>query len=401
VKPNPGIRRLHSDGCPARDGGSCRCERGYEASVYDKTSGRKIRRVLPDLAAARAWQTDARSGVQRGTLRPSSAQTIREAAEELIAGMRSGAVRTRSGDPYKPATLRAYDESLRLHVLEPLGAMRLGDVKRRHVQRLADGLTAEGASPSTVRNAILPLRVIYRRAIRDDAVSVSPCEHLDLPAVRGRRDRVVSSQGAAALVAVLDLPDRAVWTTALYAGLRRGELMALRWQDVDLANGALAVERSYDPKEKTYVAPKSRSGVRRVPIPGALRDELLALRARLGDSPMGESLVFGYDGRPFDDEALALRARKVWEAAGLEPISLHEARHTAASLMIAAGVNVKALSEFLGHASITITLDLYGHLLPGSLAESASLLDAFLVRTGDVTGDALAIPLQIGDLRRS
>jgi integrase len=74
------------------------------------------------------------------------------------------------------------------------------------------------------------------------------------------------------------------------------------------------------------------------------------------------------------------RARTAWKAAELEPIGLHAARHTAASVMIAAGVNVKALSEFLGHSSITTTFDRYGHLLPGSLSEAATLLDAFLER---------------------
>jgi integrase len=109
------------------------------------------------------------------------------------------------------------------------------------------------------------------------------------------------------------------------------------------------------------------------------------------------ALVFGSDGRPFDDDAARARAVAAWEAAELDPVGLHEARHTAASLMIAAGVNVKALSEFLGHASITITLDRYGHLLPGSIAEAATLLDAYLARTGERTGERAAKSLHIGD----
>ena len=120
----------------------------------------------------------------------------------------------------------------------------------------------------------------------------------------------------------------------------------------------------------------------------------------LDDQPEAEALVFG-DGQPFNDEAVVGRAKAAWTAAEVEPVGLHEARHTAASLMIAAGVNVKALSEFLGHASITITLDRYGHLLPGSLSESASLLDAFLVRTGGQTGGRNEESLQIEDSQRS
>jgi integrase len=83
-------------------------------------------------------------------------------------------------------------------------------------------------------------------------------------------------------------------------------------------------------------------------------------------------------GRHFDPSTVARRARKAWIAADLEPISLHECRHTYASLMIAAGVNAKALSTYMGHASITITLDRYGHLLPGNEREAAGQLDAYL-----------------------
>jgi integrase len=216
----------------------------------------------------------------------------------------------------------------------------------------------------------MPLRVIYRRAIRDRLATMNPCEQLDLPAVRGRRDRIVSTEQAAALVAALPTTrDRALGATALYAGLRRGELMALRWEDVDLAGGSITVEQAYDPKARVYVGPKSRAGVRRVPIAGALRDALVEHRAASADAAPGD-LVVGDDPRAaLRRRPAARRARRAWAAAGLDPIGLHEARHTAASTMIAAGVNVKALSEFLGHASITITLDRYGHLLPGSLAE--------------------------------
>jgi integrase len=87
--------------------------------------------------------------------------------------------------------------------------------------------------------------------------------------------------------------------------------------------------------------------------------------------------VFGND-KPFAYWPTVDRAKRSWKNAGLDPIGLHETRHTYASLMIAAGVNAKALSEFLGHASIAITLDRYGHLMPGAHGEAASLLDAYL-----------------------
>jgi integrase len=126
--------------------------------------------------------------------------------------------------------------------------------------------------------------------------------------------------------------------------------MGLRWEDVDLAEGALRVERTYDPKAKEYVEPKSRAGRRRLPLASALRLALLEHRVASG-SPGPDALVFSERGRPFEDEAARNRARAAWVEAELEPIGLHQARHTAASVMIAAEINLKALSEFLGHAS--------------------------------------------------
>jgi len=93
-------------------------------------------------------------------------------------------------------------------------------------------------------------------------------------------------------------------------------------------------------------------------------------------------LVVGRAGgyRPFNDTSVAQRALKAWRRAGLEPITLHDARHTFASLMIAAGVNARALTAYMGHASVTTTYDRYGHLMPGNEDEAAALLDAYLER---------------------
>jgi integrase len=205
---------------------------------------------------------------------------------------------------------------------------------------------------------------------------MNPTTGVELPAIRGRRDRIASPEEGAKLIEALPEEDRALWATALYAGLRRGELMALRWEDIDLAAGLIRVERSYDPASGEYVMPKSRAGVRRVPIASVLRAHLLAHKLRSGRSV---GLVLGRSAEaPFDDDRVRSRAARAWRDAGLDPIGLHECRHTFASLMIAAGCNAKALSAYMGHSSITITLDRYGHLMPGNEEQAAGLLDAYL-----------------------
>jgi integrase len=255
-------------------------------------------------------------------------------------------------------------------------------------------LLAGGADASTIRNTLMPLRAIYRRAIGRGEISVNPSAGLELPAVRGRRERIASPAEAAELLAALRDDDRAIYATAFYAGLRRGELMGLRWEDVDFAATVIRVERGWE-DVVGEIEPKSRAGRRRVPIAKVLREHLLAHRLRSGRH---QGLAFGRDSvRPFNPSTVGERSANAWTkenarrrrmgAEGLEeppplmPIELHECRHTFASTMIDAGVNLKALSSYLGHSSITITLDRYGHLMPGNEDAAAELLDGYLERS--------------------
>jgi integrase len=266
---------------------------------------------------------------------------------------------------------------MRLRVLPELGAIRLTDLRRPDLQAFADGLLGEALDPSTIRTTLLPVRAIYRRAVARGEVAASPCAGLQLPAVRGRRERFASPEEAEALVAAVPLQDRAVWASAMFGGLRLGELRALRVASIDLAAGVIYVERGYDAVEGE-IELKSNAGRRKVPIAAVLRDYLAEHLARTGRPASGR--CFGATGvRPFDPQKLQGRADKAWRKAGLSRVTPHECRHTFASLMIAAGVNAKALQAFMGHSSITTTLDTYGHLMPGSEDEAAGLLDAYLV----------------------
>jgi integrase len=373
----PGIQVRHSKLCPTRTGAACRCKPTYQANVWSAREGKRIFKTFPTLAAAKAWRADTQVALRRGTVRAGSSPPLRAAAEGWLAGVHSGAIRNRSGHRYKPSAIRGYEAALVSRVLPALGNERLTDVRRIDLQDFADDLCAEGLDPSTVRNTLMPLRAIFRRALARGEVAVNPTTGLELPAVEGRRARIASAAAAAALLGALAERDRALWATALYAGLRRGELLALRWEDVNLAAGVIRVERAWDAKEG-IVAPKSRAAVRTVPIAAVLRDYLVEHKLRSGRRV---GLAFGTNyAQPFTPSNVRKRANATWLRAGLEPIGLHECRHTFASLMIAAGVNAKALSTYMGHSSVTITLDRYGHLMPGNEGEAAALLDGYLAR---------------------
>jgi integrase len=360
----------------------------WEAFVYDRRTKKKIRKTFTGqgaFAAAKLWRADAVGAVRRGTMRPPDQTTLREAWERWYAGALEGTIRNRSGERYKPSALRSYEAAMRTRVLFELGGLRLSNITRRDVRDFVNRLLADELDPSTVRNTIMPLRVVFREALANELVVLNPCAGVKLPAVTGRRTRIASPGEAVELISALPEPDQCLWACAFYSGLRRGELMALRWEDIDLPAGLIRVVRAWDPKERAYVTPKSKAGMRRVPIPNVLRAYLLEHRLRSGRVA---GLVFGADAeKPFDYFQALKLAKRSWRAAGLQSIGMHEARHVFASLMIAAGVNAKTLSTFMGHASITMTLDRYGHLMPGSEDEAAAMLDSYLERaTGASTG---------------
>jgi integrase len=377
-----GIEVRHARSCSSRVGKRCNCEPGYRVAVYDTIGRRKVSKTFRTLAEARRWRATAQTQAARGVRLSGTAQTLREAADAFVDGIASGAFRTRTGERYRPSVVREYERSLRLHVLPTLGGAKLGKIQRRDVQRLVDDMLASGADPSTIRNAVKPLQVISRRAIEDGDLAVNPCERVRVPAAASRRERIATPAEAATLIAVLRPDDRALWGCAFYAGLRRGELRGLLWSDVDLASGLMRVHRSMSSRGETG-EPKSRAGRRAVPIIAALRDLLIEHKLV---TRRDEGLVFGSrPTTPFTPTAVRRRALTAWRRAGLEPIGLHECRHTFASLLIAAGVNAKAITAYLGHASIQTTFDLYGHLMPGNEGEAVALVDAYLERADSET----------------
>jgi integrase len=384
-----GIRKRHSKTCRARSGGRCNCQAGYEAWVFSKRDGKKIRKTFRRESEAKSWRSDARRELELATHRPGSEMTLEQAAWLWLEAARTGRVRDRSGHTYKPATLREYARVLRLRVLSEFGAQRLADISRGALQEFVDQMLAGDLAPSTIRNTVNPLQALFRYAARRELVAVNPTRELELPIARGRRDRIATPAEAKRLLDALPAGDQPIWATAFYAGLRRGELQALRSSDIDLARSELHVQRSWDQHEGP-IPPKSQAGTRTIPILGVLHPFL-------GDNiePGSDALIFGRQAtEPFDPKTLNDRAKRAWaavnkreikaaeeegrEPALLRPITMHECRHTFASLLIDAGVNPKAVQEFMGHATIEETFSRYGHLMPGARDQARKLVDAYM-----------------------
>lgn len=369
----------------------------YRAEAWDNDARRRVFRTFPTAQAARNWRREMQVNIKNGSYRAAEPVIVRELWEQWIVAARSGVVRTRGGSEYKPGVLRSYELAFTGRLLRSFGQRKVGEVRRAHVQAYVDRLVAEGLAAQTVRNSVTALRVLFKYAIRRELISANPCDGVELPAGGTARDRIEDPSGALALVQALTRPDdRALMATAFFAGLRRGELMALRWKDVDLQAHTITVDAergSYDPKTKTFGPPKSKKGARTLGIPELLVPLLEQVRP-LDVDRAPDVLVFrrGDGLTPFSDTALRDRCLVDWgwtydreqkkhvrtRGGSLQPIGLHEARHSYASLMIAAGVNIKTISEWMGHSSVTITLDRYGHLLPGSAKVALGLLNSYL-----------------------
>jgi integrase len=420
-----GIVEKHSRKCPSlprNGGGKCDCQPTFQAWYFDKTKpmengslGGKVYRSFPTISAARDWRRDAVGEVKRGTRRPPSRLTLREAAEQWLEACERGEVLSRFRRPYAPSALRGYRADLNRYVLRDLGAVKLDDVRRRDIQALVDRLNGTELSGSKIRNVIVPVQALYRWADRREMVNVDPTINLELPETGGRREWSCTPTQGAALLEALPEDVRAVFATALYAGLRRGELRALRLANVRILNGvgAISVEHGWDDVAGERNT-KSAASVREVPMPHALRTILDAHIERLGLT--GDALVFPAAGRtrgrpgsgPFTPGYVQDRADEAWastcttcgqpkdehedgEGCDYEPLTratLHELRHGYESFLDAAGVPETRQRRYMGHADTSIT-GRYRHTIDGQLAEDAKRLDEYLA--GAIAGKVVAL----------
>jgi integrase len=392
------IEERHAKDCASHRGKRCNCVARYRGEVRD-SRGRKVRSGWStSRAQAVSWEKEAFVAVRHGRLRASVPTTVRQAGVALIAGMRSGAILDRSGKPYKPKTVRSYEHALLTYIYPLLGNRKISALRRADIQGFVEEMRALGAAPSTVHNRLDPLRVIIRRAIDNEELLVDPCARLKLPVVRNARTRIEPSTTAEALISALPEEEQAFWALAFLAGLRRGELRGLQVDDIDFDAGLVRVRRGWDDVEGE-IGPKTFAGARDIPMMGELRRICRAHKLQTGRH--GRQLFLGRTATdPFFASTLRARALKAWgwrrvpnpnpgrpqaiwikaRADALEPLTPHEARHCAASYMIAAGMDWKKITEFIGHSDVRTTYNRYGKVVPEDVPQAAVQLDEYFDR---------------------
>jgi len=281
----------------------------------------------------------------------------------------------------KPSSLRPLEIAWRLQVEPRWGKIPVGDVRHSDVQTWVTSLTA-GRSATTVLRAFGVLAGILDVAVKDRRVPANVARGARLPRKVPRAHRYLTHQQVHDLAAASGKHEAMVLLLA-YTGLRWGEVVALRVRDVDFARRRLAIsENAVEVGAATIVGTPKSHKRRSVPFPAFLEDPL----ANAAAGKQINELLFS--GRFGEHVKRATRGQRTWfksalDRAGLEPMTVHDLRHTAASLAVSAGANVKAVQRMLGHASAAMTLDVYADLFDDDLDAVAEALDGAARRSVD------------------
>lgn len=340
------------------------------------------------------WLTNAKSEVQRGTHTADSRSiTLAKAAENWIArGRREG---------LEESTIDAYDQHVRLHIEPRLGAKKLNQLTKPMIEEFRDWLLDNGRSRDMAKRVLRSLSSIVKEAQRVGYVAQNVAQGVTVKRSGREKAKVVPPTKAQ----IRDLIDAAsavsnsrpselpMLLTLLFAGLRASELRGLTWDNVDLKAARITITQRAD-RKNIIGPPKSASGFRTIPIPPMLVTELTKWKLRCPASPLG--LVFPSEkGTPIFHANIVLRFQEPMQIrAGLtrpvlsegkpkldedrQPVmegifSLHDFRHACASLWIEQRVQPKRVQTWMGHHSIQVTFDTYGHLFAAADDDSETL----------------------------
>lgn len=289
-----------------------------------------------------------------------------------------------------PKTRESYKYLLETHLIPVLGQIPLAKLAPLHIQNYVNE-KLDKLSARTVAYSVGILREALKHAVRKwRLIPLNPADAVETPSYKRVKYRALSAEEMQAfLKAAEGSSDYPVIYTALYTGMRRGELLGLRWENVDLTNGVLRIRQQLQRiTGQGYItkAPKTEAGAREVALPASvvallkhIKKDQPEARLRLGPAWQENGLVFCLeDGRPLDPSNFSRRFHKLATDAGFPDLRFHDLRHTHASLMLAAGEELTVVQQRLGHEKPTTTAAIYVHAIPGRQKEAADRFEELL-----------------------
>lgn len=284
----------------------------------------------------------------------------------------------REAKPHRPTTKVKAEQHLRVHAYPAFGDRPLARIRASDMQSWVTGLERAGMKASTIRTTFNTIRAVFRAAVADRVIAVSPCVDIDLPEVPRRKVVPLTVDQVRSLAEAMPDQYRALVVVGAGTGLRPGELFGLQVRHIDFFKRQIHVEQQVQQTRgggTRVCPPKTKESERVIPLPDVV---VHALVAHLRDFPAGPDDFLFKD--PKGGAVVATRLMdSAWRPARLKAdlpsVTMHQLRHTYASLLIAAGESVKVVSVRLGHTNAAMTLNVYSHLFPDSEDKTRRAID--------------------------
>ena len=289
-------------------------------------------------------------------------------------------------------TIDGYKNQIENYLVPALGDVYLQDLTPAMVQRWVNQLrersplTGKPLAPKTVRNIWLNLSTAMDRALIEDLIKKNPCQHTQLPQKEKYEADVYDQEEIEKLLEAANGTDMELpMLLEVCLGLRRGELLALKWDKIDFEHARVTIcENLVEVNKVLYTkTPKTRSGIRTLEIPPSLLEKLREARLRYleqkirlgGDFHDDGYVVCQENGKPYKPDSMGCKFRRFLKDNGLRPIRFHDLRHTNATLMLTNGISPKVAQQRLGHADFSTTMNIYSHVLESVDREAANAID--------------------------
>src|SRR5215212_8592130 len=356
---------------------------GYRGAYWVYTSDGPKRRYVQGKTRAEVNQTLTKVMADRdgGLVFDAGSLTVGEYLDRWLKEVK---------DTVRESTYERNDQLIRLHIRPAIGRIKLKNLTTAHARWFYRERLDSGLAPATNHKMHVVLHKALKAAVADGLIPRNAAAGLKLPRItREEIDPLTEEESRRLLEAARDDTLKALYVLALSTGMRQGELLALKWEDVDLDGGRVRVRRTLTHVDKAFVLgePKTKNSRRTIRL---TKGTISALQAHLSrqleeTEEMGSlyqpgGLIFATEaGTIINPSNLRNRSLKpLLKRAGLPPIRFHDLRHTCATLLLSKNINPKVVSEMLGHSSISITLDIYSHLMPDMQEKAAKALEKAL-----------------------
>ena len=283
-----------------------------------------------------------------------------------------------------------YKTKLRCYIKPALGDILIYSLRADHVQKMVNDMQARGLSPKNIRDTFNNINAAMKKAVVLRYIPFNPCEGVVLPKLKKYRAKVYDNQMIHTLLDTASGTDMYLPVLlGVTVGLRRGEMLALRWDDIDFKTNTINVRNNMVNGENGIIikAPKSEAGIRDIKVGDEVMAELKKARLKYMEdaltSPIFQNLNFVIrqeDGSPLHPDSMTRKWSRFLKDNDLPHIRLHDLRHSNATALIQAGVNPRVVQQRLGHSDVNITLNTYTHVLPEMDIDAAEKLDAIMLK---------------------